>query len=34
MQARLQQFYDGVFGTSDTKEVGETRKKLEAKVVG
>ena len=34
LQARLQQFYDGVFGTSDTKEVGETRKKLEAKVVG
>ena len=32
LQARLQQFYDGVFGTSDTKEVGETRKKLEAKV--
>ena len=32
LQARLQQFYDGVFGSSDTKEVGETRKKLEAKV--
>ena len=31
-QARLQQFYDGIFGSSDTKEVGETRKKLEAKV--
>ena len=32
LQAKLQQFYDGVFGSSDTKEVGETRKKLEAKV--
>ena len=32
LQARLQQFYDGVFGSSDTKEVGEARKKLEAKV--
>ena len=32
LQAKLQQFYDGVFGSSDTKEVGEARKKLEAKV--
>ena len=32
LQARLQQFYDGVFGSSDPKEVGEARKKLEAKV--
>ena len=32
LQARLQQFYNGVFGSSNTKEVGETRKKLEAKV--
>ena len=32
LQARLQHFYDGVFGSSDTKEVGEARKKLEAKV--
>ena len=33
LQAKLQQFYDGVFGSSsDTKEIGETRKKLEAKV--
>ena len=33
LQARLQQFYDGVFGSSDTKdEVGGTRRKLEAKV--
>ena len=32
LQARLKQFYDGVFGSSDTKEVGATRKKLEAKV--
>ena len=32
LQAKLQQFYDGDFGTSNTKEVGKTRKKLEAKV--
>ena len=33
LQAKLQEFYDGVFGSSsDTKEIGETRKKLEAKV--
>ena len=32
LQARLHQFYDGIFGSSDTKEVGEARKKLEAKV--
>ena len=32
LQAKLQQFYDGVFGSSDTKEVDEARKKLEAKV--
>ena len=33
LQGRLQQFYDGVFGSSDTKdEVGGTRRKLEAKV--
>ena len=32
LQARLQQFYNGFFGSSDTNWVGETRKKLEAKV--
>ena len=33
LQGRLQQFYDGIFGSSDTKdEVGEPRRKLEAKV--
>ena len=32
LQARLHQFYDGIFGSADTKEVGQARKKLEAKV--
>ena len=32
LQARLRQFYDDVFGSSDAKEAGEARKKLEAKV--
>ena len=33
LQGRLQQFYDGVFGSSHTKdEVGGTHRKLEAKV--
>jgi len=34
LQARLQQFYNGVFGSSETskEEVRETRRKLEAKV--
>ena len=32
LQAKLKEFYDGVFGPSDTKEDGEARKKLETKV--